>query len=88
VLSITRSSLLLSKPLDQTSNNYLLEGSVGSFDRKDAIEQLLLLVVCIAVPLAQKTPFLDHANPPTYTQGCAHTQSSIVCPTWVNGRAF
>lgn len=88
VLGITSSTLLLSKTLDQTSNNYLLEGSVGSFDRQGAVEQLLLLVVCIAIPLSRNTPILDHANPPAHTKRCVLTQSSIDCPTWVHPRAF
>jgi len=66
VLGITSSTLLVSKLLDQTSDNYLLEGSVGSFDRQDAVEQLLLLVVCIAIPSSHTN---THSRPcqPTYT---------------------
>ena len=88
VLGITSSTLLLSKLLDQTSDNYLLEGSVGSFDRQDAVEQLLLLVVCIAIPLSQNTSVLDHANPPAHTKRCVLSQNPIDCPTWVHPRAF
>ena len=36
----------------------------------------------------QKMASVDHVSRPAHTQCCAHTQNSIVCPSWVYPRAF